>query len=408
MTDTAAIAAPAAESAAENVATTIHQEPTPQPSTEPPTTTEAAAPEAAAPEASVQQPANANGSAEKSEQPAKPAQSTEDPANKSPVSPKRAQSGLSVRFLEIGREYRASGGRKGMPFPWKLWLRQNEEEKAIEMVVDHKQKSAVVRVSLDSITKLATGSVTLEEEPVSYLVFEVGSAPEFYKLSDSNYTESDDWTQGQASVYNRTTILFHSPQSEVDAFVDKMMAAEEALLGVAAQTPSWPVLIQSGPTLIPVVFPEDPNDILYMTREQLEQEVLAARRKKASMVQQSRRPPQRRSSSLKGKPATAPSSPPVTATGAPQLAPNVPYTIPSGAALQQPEGLRTTSLQPSGQPDTSSPLQPESLRASVPVLAAAPVGAPAEGPRGASPAPAGEVGSVTGVKRPAPTAVPEA
>eukprot|EP00656_Telonema_subtile_P053006 TRINITY_DN7544_c0_g1_i1.p1 TRINITY_DN7544_c0_g1~~TRINITY_DN7544_c0_g1_i1.p1 ORF type:complete len:394 (+),score=65.48 TRINITY_DN7544_c0_g1_i1:47-1228(+) len=368
--------------------------------TEVPPSAEPALPDSKpAPTVTPAQPAAVNGSAEGNEQPvetAKPVHSPEDTAKKSPISPKRPQpTGLSVRFLEIGREYRASGGRKGMPFPWKLWLRLNKEEKSIEMVVDHKQKSAVVRVSLDSFGKLATGTIKVEEEDVPYLVFEVLSTPEFYKLSDSSYTESDDWTQGQASVYSRTTMLFHAPQEDVSKFVDEMITLEESLLSVAAKTPPWPVLIQSGPTLIPVTFPEDPNDIMYMTREQLEQEVLAARRKKASMAQQSRRPPQRRSNSNKGKP---PTSPP-TGAASPQLTPNVPYTIQS-----------------------PNPLQPESprMRATVPVLAPPPVGsgeavratpvaapAPAAPVSAAAPPPPPEA-TMTGVKRPAPTAIPEA
>lgn len=291
-----------------------------------------------------------------------------------------------------------------MSFPWKLWLRLLKEEKALEVAVDHKQKSAVVRVPLDSISKLTTGTVKLDEDVVPYLVFEVVSAPEFYKLSDGAYTDSDDWTQGQASIYSRTTILFHCSSEDLNHFIDEMLAIEENLATVAGKTPSWPVLIQDGPTLIPVTFPEDPNDIMYMTREQLEQELIAHRKKKSGVAQGTRRPGGSRKNprnSNSGKAMSPLASPVIAPTGggtAPADPAPFPYTIPPSGPVQQQQQQ-----------------QPQQLDNRTVIPAAIP--APARG-EGGQPAPQSGAASesnvtpvapsITGVKRAAPAAVPEA
>eukprot|EP00658_Telonema_sp_P-2_P022694 TRINITY_DN19076_c0_g1_i4.p1 TRINITY_DN19076_c0_g1~~TRINITY_DN19076_c0_g1_i4.p1 ORF type:complete len:249 (+),score=45.35 TRINITY_DN19076_c0_g1_i4:211-957(+) len=246
----------------------------------------------------------------------------------------------------------------------------------------------------------------MEESVAPYLVLELMSTPEFYKLNDGVYSESDDWTLGQASVYSRSVLIFHSPQEEVKSFVDDMMELEEGLLALAAKTPHWPTLIQAGPTLIPVTFPEDPNDIMYMTREQLETELLAHRRKKSSLGQQSRRPPQSRkppkNTAALGKPGS-PSMSPVQASSQP-----FPYTMPQAGVqtLQAPEGiLRAGSLSQSVLTPTiqtiAKPTEPTDAAAVSPADAPAADDA-SDGGNGT-----GVTSNVTGVKRSAPTEAPD-
>ena len=101
---------------------------------------------------------------------------------------------------------------------------------------------------------------------------------------------------------------------QVNAFIDQMLASEASLNNIAAKSASWPELLQAGPTLIPVAFPEDPNNIVYMTREQLETELTAHRRKKANLTQsQSRRPAQpRKTNAARTNTGKAIASPTVT------------------------------------------------------------------------------------------------
>jgi len=146
--------------------------------------------------------------------------------------------------------------------------------------VDYKGRGYVVRMALSSITGFVNGSMGLDlgSPPSPYIVIDVDARPDFYKVTSNGYVECDDFTRGQATTYTRHFLLLHSTEEEAYSWVDKLMIFEGKLKAIASKT-KWSAG-EPMETLLPILLPDDPEHISYMTREELEAELMQHRRKK--------------------------------------------------------------------------------------------------------------------------------
>jgi len=282
-----------------------------------------------------------------------------------------------VRLLQVGKEYRAAGCGPGINIPWKISLRCHYESRSLEYQVDHKGRGYVARMPLNTITGFVNGSVVTEigAQPSPFLVVDVDTRPEFYKSTpQGGYVECEDFTLREASTYARHFLLLHSTEEEAYSWVDKLMIFESQMRTVAANT-EWAATDQMD-MLLPMVLPEDPEHMSYMTREELEAELMQHRRKKARIT---------------GAPLPKP-------PGAvyPRGMPNRPTTPHSpGGALAPPTMMEALAgspvaprpLSPTAQPGASLPATPPVFGRGIP--GQAPSGIPGQAPSGIPGPPSG-------------------